>query len=263
MKTYVTSEYADIILASAETELLTHPAAAAVMKEFPQTFDIPTLPDGHRPSISAPVLEAVGHIGAAPKRILDLGSGEGTQGIYLATLGHDVTAIDSPSNAAYSNNWAQELGIQNNYRAFTGDARKIPSTEKFDVVMALSLLHFFDAADISLTVSGIQNATRSGGLNVFTVYGEDNPPQEMMPPRNLKQLFPRGMLRGMYGSNWQILRDEEGMATRAVKRDYLQANAVLIPTICELITRKTAEPAPVTSAISFNASRTGQIVIRR
>lgn len=40
------------------------------------------------------------HIGAAPKRIVDLGSGAGFPGVVLAMLGHDVTLIESDSRKA-------------------------------------------------------------------------------------------------------------------------------------------------------------------
>lgn len=168
------------------------------------------------------VREILHHVGEEPKRVLDLGAGFSGTGLYLAAHGHDVTVIDAPEPIDWQNGWAQQLGLQANFRGYVGDARMLQGSDKYDLIIAEMLLHFLDEADSRRLLTAMRTATLIGGFNIVSVYTDDNPPLEKRPPRNLQQLFAPGSLLKFYNSaEWETIRHVEGLSDRYVPREHL------------------------------------------
>jgi S-adenosylmethionine-dependent methyltransferase len=78
------------------------------------------------------------HIGPAPKRILDLGCGQGTQALRLTRAGHSVTAVDSsPSLLAVLRSQSSTVHI------IESDILDAPIEGDFDVVLCHGVLMYF------------------------------------------------------------------------------------------------------------------------
>ncbi len=80
------------------------------------------------------------HLGAAPRRVLDVGCGQGTQALRLARAGHQVTAVDS-SPALLAELEAARAGLP--VRIVEADILAMPLTDTYDVVLCHGVLMYF------------------------------------------------------------------------------------------------------------------------
>jgi SAM-dependent methyltransferase len=80
----------------------------------------------------------------APARLLDIGSGPGWSGLYLSSLGYEVTGIDSePSLVEISRLQAERLGVPIDFQV--ADAFDLSDYHgKFDLVFSCGVLEHFD-----------------------------------------------------------------------------------------------------------------------
>ena len=112
-----------------------------------------------------------------PRRILDVGCGQGTQLLRLARRGHDLTGVDSSAellgdlDQALS---AEPPAVRARVRTVRGDAVAVtrqfePGT--FDVVLCHGVLMYFDDPDPLL--AALSSATTAGGLISLLVRNGD------------------------------------------------------------------------------------------
>lgn len=133
--------------------------------------------------------------------VLDVGSGNGRNAIFLAQKGFSVTAIDSDPHKMAA---LRSLATHKNLSIITsiGDARNLEDFGSFDIVLATNILHFLNKEEIPPAIHAIQKHTENGGLNVISVHTDKNP-SESRP-----YLFKEDELRNYY-ANWTILSYEE------------------------------------------------------
>lgn len=243
MRGYVTAARANQILASGQA--LQYPHA----EPLSAPFDGFRHPDG-APNVPSPLVrEVLSHINTKRRHVLDVGAGEGSTGLFLAAHGHDVTALDTDADAVrWQNARAKELGLSETFKAFRGDARELAETDRYDLVLAEMLLHFFNSVQASNIVRAMRAATRIGGINVVSVYTEENPDEETLPPNDRIGLMRPGSLPLHYGTGWGAIRSAEGLAARFVARPELGRGIGLVADIAELVVVKnTEETAPIAS----------------
>lgn len=105
--------------------------------------------------------------GMGAMRVLDLGAGEGADSIRLALLGHDVTAVDiSKVGAEKISTFAAEAGV--NIRVDIADICEYEPEGQYDLIICNGLLHYVE--DKAVVIPRIQMATRTGGLNVVSLW---------------------------------------------------------------------------------------------
>ena len=72
-------------------------------------------------------------------------------------------------------------------------------------------LHFLSAEKVPTTIKRMQEATKTGGLNVIAVYTEENP-MGLRP-----HLFKKDELRNFY-NNWEMLQYKEFLGPKIENR---------------------------------------------
>jgi SAM-dependent methyltransferase len=217
-------------------------------EEFPFIDPPVPHPDGpeHEPLKPSGLVREIMHLigEEEPKRVLDIGAGASPTGLYLAAYGHDVTTIDlDPWTVDWQNHWARQTGLQNNFRARYGSVLELGQSDaKYDLIIGEMLLHFLDEKDARKAKAAMRAATLVGGFNILSAYSDDNPDQEMLPPRSLAQFLSAEDLRAGYTDDeWDVIFEQEGSGHRTVPREFFGKGLVLIPSVVELIVQKTAE----------------------
>lgn len=119
--------------------------------------------------------------------VLDLGSGNGKNGNYLAKFGATIEGIDIATNAvALANKTATELGVHANYRQGSiGDT--LPFTDgSFDLAIDATASNSLSEAERAVYLSEVGRALKSGGyffVRALTKDGDKN-------AKNLLKLHP-------------------------------------------------------------------------
>jgi S-adenosylmethionine-dependent methyltransferase len=156
------------------------------------------------------------HVGPTPRRVLDVGCGQGTQALLLAAAGHAVTAVDSsPSLLAELAAGRASLPPEARERVRTveSDILSMPVEGTYDVVLCHGVLMYY--ADPAPLLDVLAARVAPGGLLSLLV-------------RNADGLALRPGLQGDWPAALAALsgpayRNRLGLTTRADRRDDLTA----------------------------------------
>lgn len=145
-----------------------------------------------------------------PGRVLDIGSYEGRNALYLARLGWEVVAIDTDKTVLDT---LQKIADAESLNVSTvvADVREYTPDKPFDVVLCLMVLHFLPEKDIAPTIARMQGYTRAGGINIVTAFTADN------PIGTRPYLFPANSLRDFYKA-WNIRECEKAYSSWVVPK---------------------------------------------
>ena len=172
--------------------------------------------------ITPPEVRAVVEGGRVPPgRALDLGCGTGTNVIYLARHGFDVTGVDISSRAiATARRKIERAGLAMRARVYAGDVTRLetlPIAGLFDLVLDIGCLHTVDAPSRPRYAEGLARSMQPGGL--YMLYAFDSCarmglrvgllPQDaerlLTPAFTLLQVD-NGQGRGGVGSAWYMFQ---------------------------------------------------------
>lgn len=141
--------------------------------------------------------------------VLDMGSGEGNNGNFIAQHGHRVVSVENDLDAAKNGHRILRAignaGIRNSF--VSGDMlHPMFGDEQFDAVIStISLQHVTPIANAELALKKIMALTRPGGLNLVRVYIGDEQQRQMKSDRF--SVFEPPQLETMYASeNWTCVR---------------------------------------------------------
>ena len=111
---------------------------------------------------------------------LDVCSGAGTNAIYLAQKGFDVTGIDISETATkIAQKYANEKNISKHCKFFSGDVLKFKlSKNKFDFVFDRGCYHHIPKIDKPKFAKIISESLKKGGKYLLLCFSDKNPPWE-------------------------------------------------------------------------------------
>jgi tellurite methyltransferase len=131
--------------------------------------------------------------------VLDLGVGEGRNAIFLAKNGFDVTGIDVSETGIKR---FLELSEGLKVKGIVEDIKKFEFIQGYDIILSIATLHFLEREEIEKIIQKIKNHTNENGLNIISIFTEDN------PSKGFPYLFKKNELRDFY-KDWRILEYEE------------------------------------------------------
>ena len=129
----------------------------------------------------APEIAELAHCLPPQSRVLDLGSGEGRNALFLAAAGHHVSAVDI-SAAALSK--LKQRAVQENLRirVTQQDLCHDEIEGEYELIIAHGCLHLLPPPCRDRVLSDIKAHTREGGYNVVVVFTDEvDPPADLRP----------------------------------------------------------------------------------
>jgi SAM-dependent methyltransferase len=142
-----------------------------------------------------------------PGRVLDLGCGTGTDSIYLAQHGWDVTGIDMvPEARAIARRRAVAAGVQVQF--ILGDVTRVPELVQgtFNLLFDFGCFHTLPADQRAAYVDSVSAAAAPGGT--FLLYGFARPPR-LAPIQAGVSL---DEVRERFSTKWEIVSAEQTTA---------------------------------------------------
>lgn len=139
-------------------------------------------------------------------RVLDFGCGLGNLALRAARAGHAVLALDASATAvAHLNAIAATEGLA--LQAREADLRSLRLDERFDTVLCIGLLMFFERPQALAQLAHLQSLVNPGGVAVLNVLVEGTTYLDMFDP-GAYCLFGPTELRAHF-AGWDVLADEQ------------------------------------------------------
>lgn len=141
-------------------------------------------------------------------RALAVADGEGRNGVWLAEQGLDVLSIDfSPTAQRKAKALAAERDVKVSFQLVDVHGWTYPSAT-FDVVAEI-FTQFSTPAERALKWAGMQKALRPGGLLIIQGYTPKQLEYSTGGPKEIENLYTRGMLEQAFGSFRELSIAEE------------------------------------------------------
>ncbi len=136
--------------------------------------------------------------------LLDFGCGLGNLALAAARRGQPVLALDaSPTAIAHLQQVARDEGLP--LQARQADLREPIELDRFDTVVSIGLLMFFDCATARSRLDWLMSQVRPGGIVAVNVLVEGTTYLDMFGPEGHCLLDPNALLQRVDG--WDLLLD--------------------------------------------------------
>ncbi len=137
-----------------------------------------------------------------PGRAIELGCGTGSNAIYLAQQGFDVTAVDvSPTALKRAEEKAEKAGVK--IRWLLADVLKLPEMEPFDFIFDRGCYHGVRRTHATGYVEAVTRLSKPG-TRLLIVAGNANESRQSGPPR-----VKEDELRGDFQAGFNFVRLRE------------------------------------------------------
>ncbi|MBN1442705.1 MAG: class I SAM-dependent methyltransferase [Planctomycetes bacterium] len=148
---------------------------------------------------SSHLVEAVKEGKLRPGRAIEFGCGTGTNAIYLAGEGFDVTAVDvAPTALAIAREEAEKAGVK--VRWMVADVLSLPAMEPFDLIFDRGCYHHVRQYNAAGYVEAARRLSKPGTL-ILLLAGSDQRAGGGGPPR-VKEEEIRGDFSELYDIEW-------------------------------------------------------------
>lgn len=135
-------------------------------------------------------------------KALELGVGNGRNTLFLLTNSFEVTGVDMSEEGIKI--LEERTGGNPNLNLIVSDVLGLETTEKFNLILAIGLLHFLEKDKIDILIKKMKKWTAPGGINVIAARMVQNFRQD------LPHIFSPSELKEYYeDSDWQIEEYEE------------------------------------------------------
>ncbi len=160
--------------------------------------------------------------GLSPRRVLDLGCGQGRNALWLASQGHEVTGLDlSPVAIAQASEIAEGAGLDANFAAVDLVTDWQPSPNAYDLIV-LSYLQLPESARKPVHAKVVE-ALASEGMIFLIAHHPDNLEQGVGGPPYPEVMFDEAELAKDFAQlnikrNEKVLRpvDQDGVIKDAI-----------------------------------------------
>lgn len=140
--------------------------------------------------------------------ILDLGSGEGRNAIFLAKNGFDVTAIDISENGIVKTKKLAEI-YKVKIKTYVMDVIEfLAKSPEYDAILCMNVLPFISSGKIKLAIDIIKKKTSFNGFNVITSFVAQNKETKEEAKLRGMHFFDRDELKKFY-NDWKLLEYSE------------------------------------------------------
>src|SRR5205823_544339 len=117
-----------------------------------------------------------------PGKALDLGCGMGTNAIYLASKGFEVTAVDvSPTALSLAEQKARKAGVK--VRWLLADVAALPDLGTFDLLFDRGCYHWLRKQNLAGYLEAIRRCSHPGTRLLLMTGNANEPPPHYGPPR--------------------------------------------------------------------------------
>jgi SAM-dependent methyltransferase len=158
----------------------------------------PPLWDVGRPS--GDLIKAVESGTLRPGRVVELGCGSGTDAVYLAGRGFDVTAIDiAPTALRLAQEKAVKAGVR--VRWLLADVLALPSLEPFDFIYDRGCYHEVRAQNLKAYLEALARLSRPGTRFLLLAGNANEVLIDYGPPRVTEQEL-RGDFSALFDFEW-------------------------------------------------------------
>ncbi|WP_115863683.1 class I SAM-dependent methyltransferase [Halorussus litoreus] len=162
-------------------------------------------------------LVGLAEAGEIEGRVLDAGCGTGTEALYLAEQGHDVTGVDFSERAVeQARSKAHERGLDVNFRV--GDALDLEhyldaALGRFDTVVDVGLFHALEDDQRERYANGVADVLAVGG-HAFVLSFAEGAPEDWGP----NPVADADVREAFAGEEWRVreLREEPFETVRSV-----------------------------------------------
>lgn len=140
-------------------------------------------------------------------KVLSIADGEGRNGVYLAGLGHNVTAQDISSNGqAKAKRLASERGVTLEWE-LSNILERAWDEDTYDAVVGI-FFQFLSPADRACVFEGIKRTVRPGGLVLIEGYGPKQLEYANGGPKIAENLYSEALMREAFGDLTEIEIEE-------------------------------------------------------
>lgn len=144
---------------------------------------------------------------APPKKVVDIGAGEGRDSVFLAQQGFDVLAMDiAPVGLDKVSRLAEEFDTQ--VQTLEANINDVVFADSFDVVYSIGALQYIESVNRSRQFDHFKSITNPNGIHVLFAF-MDHPEVEIAPDWGQNEyLYQPGELESYY-SDWNTLEQEQ------------------------------------------------------
>jgi tellurite methyltransferase len=181
-------------------------------KDFRERFDqkYQTNRDTFRNTVLPVVKQAMKYVSSG--EALDLGAGNGRNTMFLISQSFNVTSVDTSKEGLKI--LEEKVEDKRKLKTVLSDVREFNTDKKFDIVIAIGLLHFLSKEDGKKLIENVQEWTKKGGVNVIGGKMSQN------RRGDLPHTFEHNELRDYYDKgNWEVKHySENGVAFLIVRK---------------------------------------------